>query len=342
MKRILIDKNQNSYKANLHCHSVLSDGSWTVEQIKEEYKKRGYSIVAFTDHDILIPHQDLRDDEFLPLNGFEAEFDQTECQTVYGDVKCCHLCFIALEEDNIIQPCWHRSKYQMANAIKNKIYVKFDENEPDFVREFNPECITKMIKTCREKGFFVTYNHPTWSREDFNDYINYFGMHAMEMTNSSSLAAGYDEYNSRVYDDMLRYGKRIYCIGADDNHNREGARDSFIAYTVIKANCLEYREITKALEQGNFYTSQGIDSYGPEIKELYYEDGRVHISCSDAQRIFCTCGSRSARIIEQKDDPITEADFEFTGKEKYFRITVADKSGFKADTNAYFFDDLNK
>ena len=33
------------YKANLHCHTVISDGKLTKEQIKEEYQKRGYSIV---------------------------------------------------------------------------------------------------------------------------------------------------------------------------------------------------------------------------------------------------------------------------------------------------------
>ena len=32
------------YKANLHCHTVISDGKLTKEQIREEYRKRGYSI----------------------------------------------------------------------------------------------------------------------------------------------------------------------------------------------------------------------------------------------------------------------------------------------------------
>ena len=62
--KTLIGKKKNFFKANLHCHSTLSDGKWTIEKIKEEYKKRGYSIVAFSDHDHLINHSDLNDKDF--------------------------------------------------------------------------------------------------------------------------------------------------------------------------------------------------------------------------------------------------------------------------------------
>ena len=37
--KILLDKNKNFYKANLHSHSDLSDGKWSVEKIKEELDK---------------------------------------------------------------------------------------------------------------------------------------------------------------------------------------------------------------------------------------------------------------------------------------------------------------
>ena len=49
----------NYYKANLHCHSTLSDGSCTPEELKEIYKKHGYSIIAYTDHDVFISHKSI-------------------------------------------------------------------------------------------------------------------------------------------------------------------------------------------------------------------------------------------------------------------------------------------
>ena len=53
MKKYLLPESGNFYKANLHCHTTLSDGRLTPEEIKELYKSQGYSIVAYTDHNIL-------------------------------------------------------------------------------------------------------------------------------------------------------------------------------------------------------------------------------------------------------------------------------------------------
>lgn len=70
MKKYLLPKGMNAYKANLHCHTTISDGDYTPEEIKKHYMDNGYSIVAYTDHEILLPHQDLADANFLPLNGY--------------------------------------------------------------------------------------------------------------------------------------------------------------------------------------------------------------------------------------------------------------------------------
>jgi histidinol phosphatase-like PHP family hydrolase len=56
MKQYLLPKDGNFYKANLHCHTVYSDGNKTPEEIKTAYQQRGYSVVAYTDHELLIPH----------------------------------------------------------------------------------------------------------------------------------------------------------------------------------------------------------------------------------------------------------------------------------------------
>lgn len=331
MKQNLLPPSGQFYKANLHCHTTISDGKWTPEQVREEYAKRGYQVVAFTDHDVMIPHPELRREDFLPLTGFEVEINQAG-----GRHKCCHICFVALEEGTVVQPMWHRTKYLFANAPKYRDQVCTDPEEPDFEREFTPECISRMMKTGREKGFFVTYNHPAWSMEDFSDYSRYEGMHAMEMMNYGCLIYGYDEYNSRVYDDMLREGKRIYCIDTDDNHNDR--EDSFGGFTMIKAQSLSYRDITKALEAGHFYASMG-----PEIHSLSYEDGRVRITCSPAASVSMVTGVRHADIALPKNgEPVTEAEFRVPKNCGYFRLTVTDDQGKKADTNAYFLDQLEE
>ena len=69
MKKYLLPHGTNAYKANLHAHTNISDGALTSEQVKDLYKSNGYSVVAYTDHDLLIPHDELTDKDFLALPG---------------------------------------------------------------------------------------------------------------------------------------------------------------------------------------------------------------------------------------------------------------------------------
>ena len=61
MKKYLLPKDGNFYKANLHSHTNVSDGAFCPQDVKKVYLEHGYSIVAFTDHDVLMPHYDLND-----------------------------------------------------------------------------------------------------------------------------------------------------------------------------------------------------------------------------------------------------------------------------------------
>ncbi len=335
MRKYLLDSQIPFFKANLHCHSTVSDGDKAPWELKEMYKSEGYSIIAYTDHDILLDNSDLCDKDFLALNGYEIEINQ-QSDDEFCKIKTCHLCCIALEQDNLIQPCYHREWYLFGNAPKYRHLIKYDESKPDFVREYSADCINKIISECRESGFFVTYNHPSWSLENLSEYGKYVGMNAMEICNYGSLEEGYDDYNEKEYDYILRGGQRIYCMSTDDNHNIR--KDSFGGFTCINSEKLEYRTITSALEKGKFYASQG-----PEIKELWYEDKKIGIKCSSAAKIVLNTGIRRTEVLyceEGKD--LNEAVFNVTENDNYVRITVTDFSGKHANTNAYFVDELTK
>ena len=342
MRKYLLPESGRFYKANLHCHTTVSDGSHTPEAVKELYKAQGYSIIAYTDHDIMIDHDDLRDEEFLPLLGYEIE---TTEPLPYGDEpfykkRTCHICLIARDRENAKQVCWHRSKYFIGNGKDYIDQAKFDESLPDYNRIYSHWGVNDIIAKAKEGNFFVTYNHPKWSMEGYPEYSGYEGMDAMEMFNGGCLNSGYEDYNCDVYDALLRQGKRLYCIGTDDNHGSKNPErriwDFFRAFTMIKAEKLEYGAIIEALDNGNFYASEG-----PEISELYLENGRVYIKCSGAAQITCTAGRRRPGIVKAKDGvPVTEASFPIAPEDIYFRLTVTDMSGMHATTNAYFTDEV--
>ena len=334
MKVYLLPQEGQFYKANLHCHSDYSDGRLSPAEMKAAYQEKGFSVVAFTDHDILIAHQELTDETFLALNGYEMEItEHTEGDLCHG--RCCHICLIALEPDNLKQVCWNGAEYLFANALKHMDEVQFYEDDAHYERVYSPECLNDMMKRGRDHGFFVTYNHPTWSGEGYPEYMQYKYMHAMEMWNAGNIYAGWNDYNPRVYEDMLRGGKRLYCVGSDDCHSMAALGD---AWTMIKAEKLEYRTITKAMEAGSFYASTG-----PEIRDLWVEDGVIHVECSKASKIMFSYSDRRVQITRANPDSfVEEASAKIYPLADYVRVTIEDAEGKRAESNAYFLDELRK
>ena len=333
MIKYLIPEEGSFYKANLHCHTTISDGKQTPEEVKEFYKANGYSVVAYTDHDVMIPHPDLNDSEFLTLNGFEMEIGRHDHYPPGKPKRTCHFCSIAATPEMTRQPCWNPEYADIGNAAKHIDLVDKDESAPYYTRSYNIDTINEMMQICRDAGFFVTYNHPVWSFEDYPIYTAYHGMHAMEIENYSSARLGYDEHNASKYDDMLRCGERIFAVGADDNHGRN---DSLGAFVMIKAPKLEYTAITDALFKGDFYASTG-----PEIKSLYLKGKTLCVSTSDAACISIMAGVRRARAkYPAEGESLNFASFDLDGSEVYVRVTVTDKFGKNAYSRAYFIDEI--
>lgn len=330
MIKHLIADNGGFYKANLHSHSTVSDGELSPEEMKKLYKDNGYSIIAFTDHNHFVTHNELSDESFLALNGVENAADEYGKSWMHN--RCCDICFISLSPDRKLHPL------QIENDVKG------DREYSPSVPEYTSYDINKMIKTGRENGFFTTYNHPTWSLESYERYMSYYGMNAMEIFNFSSSVDGYDEYNPEIYDDLLRSGRKIFCIATDDNHNRAPHSmhwDSFGGFTMISAPSLKYEDVAKALVNGDFYASRG-----PVINALWLDtdDYSVHIECEKAVKIVCARGGRRFRAVyasEQGKEYLDGAVFSIDKDDIYFRITVFDENGMTADTNAYFIDDLD-
>lgn len=344
MKKILLPEageNVKYYRANLHCHSVISDGHKTPEQLKADYKAHGYSILSITDHDIFLTHNDLSDDEFLMLNGYEITIASSNSTT-------CHLCLVSLDKDKTVPVCYHRTKYLWGNAKEHRDEIQFDESLPDYEREYTPECVNDIIKKGVENNFFVTYNHPVWSLESYKEYMSFEGMDAMEIMNYASIVAGWDDDNGHCYEDMLRGGKKLFCIGADDNHNRVSEEfpecGSYGGYIMLASPSLKYEDVAKALKNGDFYAGSGdYKRMGPEIYSLTYENDTVKIKTSAARMIQYMPDIRGNKCVNAKiGEAVTEAEFTVSKDTKWFRIVVTDDCGYKAYTNAYFIEDLKE
>jgi len=322
MIRYLLPPEGNFYKANLHCHSTESDGHFTPDELIEGYRDHGYSIIAMTDHGKLVDHSHRCTEDFLVLNGFEYNHAPFPLRG-----RNIHINFIAKDQKNLDQPA-------------------LDEFGPGAEcagdLEFTAK-INKQLKTAGEAGFLPIYNHMRWSHDTEADALGYEGFFAMEVFNYFSEVLGIEEYNVSAFASLIRAGKKIFAVMADDNHNLLEAKHlgldgldywdtSFGGWVQIKAPELKYDTIISALEAGNFYASQG-----PEIHELYIKDNNtLHISCSPAQSIAVITAERRGRTHWSKTETFTEADFELRGGEDFVIVVITDKNGRHAVSQAYY------
>lgn len=339
MKKYLLPNNVNWYRANMHCHTTLSDGYFTPEQIKDEYKKMGYSIIAYTDHEILLDHSDLNDDEFLALTSTEYSInDNKSCFEIpeggYMDAwrseKVIHLGVYSKNPHNTFQPA---SNFDSLGWLKDRYKDVF--NGDGYQRQYTIESINETIKRLNEGGFFVSLNHPNWSLNDMNDYLSIDGLWSLEILNYATERISGAEYCPYIYDHMVRNGNyNLFCNMGDDNHNRGGSYDhSFGGSTIFGASELKYEQIVESMEKGNFYCASGKNP--PKINALYVEDNVVKIDCSPATDIFLTGMGRNFRYADTKGEEITHAEFKLDKQDIMFRVTVRDKYNNNAHTHFY-------
>ncbi len=333
----LISPFKKQYKANLHCHSVFSDGKNTPQELKEMYKREGYSILSITDHETPKSHSYLSDDEFLAITGYEAYVRlNAECRyDPYG--KEIHINLFARDPENEAIVCYN-PKY--CKYISDKRRKKLKKVGSQRQREYSVEYINELVKTALENGYIAAYNHPWWSMEDEADILSYEGFFSMEMCNYGSYLIGHLEYNAALYDKMLISGKRIACHSADDNHNAmppdSPQFDSFGAFTMILPDAFTYDSVISAMEKGEMYSSMG-----PIFKEVSMVGNKIHIECSEVERITVFTGSKKPKSrFATVNETVTSADFEIDDRAKFVRVSIVDKYGKFADTRGFFRDEL--
>lgn len=331
MKKILFGSKKNLYKGNLHCHSNLSDGKFSPEELKRSYKKKGYSILAITDHENLINHSDLDDKDFLTITSSELAIkeDPTVSTGKNRMMKTCHINIYAKEQSNDYNPCYS-SVYDVYSKKKN---LTINVPETEITREYTPDSINSLIKTANDNGFFVSYNHPVWSLENYAQYSKYEGVWGVEIFNSECYRNGRFEYNINVANDFLRDGKRVFVTSGDDNHSLQAQFGTFV---MVNSDELKYDSVIDSLLKGDFYSSTG-----PEIFEISIEENKVFVKSSRAAEInITTLGRRSASVKAKGFRGVKNAEFELMPDDGFFRITVVNKFGKRADSQSYFLDDI--
>lgn len=327
---------KNAYKANMHMHTTVSDGRMTPEETKQAYLDAGYSIVAFTDHEVIVPQNCLRDENFLPITSYEVAVTENACGRGAVDARTYHINLYAKNPEQTFS-----SAFTASRVLKqSKSFIPKEMENFECPKKYSADCINSIIEQARKEGFLVSYNHPVWSLQNCEDYGELKGLWGVEVHNTGCVRNGYVD-TPQPLEDLLRKGERVFPLATDDAHSMN---DCFGGWLWVLADRLEYGDVMEALEKGDFYASTG-----PQIQEISLDGNLLTVRTSAAVSIDLATDCRIYMRRRNSENEITEAVFDLTrwfeNAEKarhapYFRLTVQDASGKYAWSRAYFLDEL--
>ncbi|MBQ8893877.1 MAG: PHP domain-containing protein [Clostridia bacterium] len=322
MYQEFLPENGNFYKVNMHCHTNLSDGKQTPEEVKEHYKSLGYSAVCFTDHEVLLGHQDLCDKDFIALHGYEVAIKQDQSGHTAEFMPVYHFNMIAKDQSNLTIPRFYRYNSSFpGNSAKWAETQKFSSTIDTYF--YNVNWLNWYLNEVKNGGFLINYNHPEWSLQTVSDYIDLEHLHSIEVINGGCRRL--NDNTALHYQNLLRAGKKLVPTGGDDNHSQKECGRS---WTIIKAPELSYEALIAAYERGDCYASEG-----PEILSLVLDGDTIRVKTSPAATVTLLSEGRHT----QQAYNCTCAEFSYRPKKfgRYFRIEVRDAAGNKAFSNAY-------
>ena len=333
MKRIeLIPESGKFYKVNMHSHTNISDGKLTPEEVKAVYKEMGYSAVCYTDHEVLIGHKDLCDDEFIALHGYEVSIKKELDKHTATFMPVYHFNMIAKDQDNLTMPCFFKENPSFPGNARAWAEKEGKYEEIIETTKYDPEWINTYLEKIKAGGFLINYNHPEWSLQSRADYIDLKHLHSIEVINGGTSAM--NDNTAYHYHQFLRAGYKMTLTGGDDNHHKVECGK---AWTMIKADELSYKALIDSYEKGYCYASEG-----PEILSIILEDAKVKVKSSLAARTTLLSEGRYTRVVNSGAETHTEAEFDYnpTQMGKFFRIEVRDAAGFRAFSSAYYIDEI--
>lgn len=287
-------------KGNLHSHSTVSDGLFTPLEMARMYADHGYAFLSMTDHNVLVPHSELPEEEIILLTGLEHDIE-------YSADKCTHV---------------------VGNCAAGK-----DKTDYLCKRYFADELTDQqLVDMMRADGQFVSLAHPVWSRMEPEEILGLENLHAIEVFNNGTEHLCHGGNAEIWWDMLLRHGKKVFATAVDDVHV---ADDLFGGWIQVKAARRSREAILDAVFSGAYYASTG-----PVIHDFGMDGLNVYVECSPCREIhFVTYPPRGKSVFAEEGKPLTSAAHTLTGREAYVRVVCVDNDGRSAWTNPIFFDE---
>lgn len=299
-------KSGSFYKGNLHGHSSNSDGKFSVSEVIDAYKKRGYDFTCISDHLWI-------DNRFCAETVTDASKYNTHDFIAINSAEL-HTRGKKYDKENL----WHL----VANGLSK-----------DFKPSNDEENIQDLIKRAKGDGAFISIAHPEWYSLTFDEAIMLKDCHSVEIYNHASTVKCNRGSGIYIADFLLNENVKTLLTSTDDSHSLE--EDAYGGWVFVKTKELNEKKILKSLIKGDYYSSTGVVIY-----EVKLENRLLKLKFSSSNNIMVSGAGHTN--ISSHGYNLTKAELNLENFDSpFFRITISNQFGKYAWTNPYWFNELD-
>jgi hypothetical protein len=302
-KELLRDGEGRFFRGSLHCHSNLSDGQWSPEDVVRAYRDAGYDFLCLSDHFEAEYGWRITDTRPLRDEGFTTPRSSGRSSAPWGDRDCYWVTAAGLPVDFEAPPA--------------------DDH-------------AGAITRARDAGAFVVMLHPGLNNLPLaaaERLPSLDAIYAVEIYNHNGAMAAIPDRADGAYmlDDLLESGRRLLVNAGDDAHFGHPS-DRFGGWIEVHSERPGPDLLLASMKAGRYYSTQG-----PAFHQLLMEGDRLLVKTSEAYAISLTTGGDRWQSGEERhnlDGSISEAGFDLAPfRGSYCRVTVVDAAGKRAWSN---------
>ena len=365
------------YKGNLHTHSHWSDGDDYLENIALWYREHDYQFLVFTDHNVLADKERWvtvdktkgKQKAYDKLKGNFPDWIEERTEDEQLQVRLRQFTEVAerfnepgkylLIQGEEISDSFHRHPIHMnASNVKELIAPRHGTSVFETIQNNVDAVMSQRERT--GQPMIIHLNHPNFgyavTAEDlmrvqgekfFEVYNGHPGVHNSGDDTHVSTERMWDIVNSQrlgVLDLPLMFG-----LAVDDGHNYHNipsrASEPGRGWVMVRAGDLSADALIHALEDGDFYSSSGV-----ELANFLAHDDRLEVEVAPVDGETYTIefigttketNLKGEPILNEEGEPLptthrysadigkvlktvqgTSATYQFTGDEMYVRAVV--------------------
>jgi len=342
------------YKGNLHTHSYWSDGDEFPEVILDWYKSNDYQFMALSDHNTLAEGEKwvtIREDSIYQtafqnyLQNYGPDWVEHKIDSGKTLVKLKTYAEYSqkVEEDGmflVIQSEEITDKYEDKHIHMNatNIQKKIEPMGGTSISEVMQNNLNQVIKQRKETGIpMISHiNHPNFYYSiSLDDMISLNGERFFEVYNGHHMVHNMGDSTHISTEEMwdlinISYIEKnkplMYGLATDDSHNYHKKGNTWSnagrGWVMVQADTLSAANLITALEDGNFYSSTGV-----ELKKLEYNQNILSVEVEPKNGIayeiaFIGCKKGQSETEELMVVNDTQAQFELTEDMLFVRSKI--------------------